>query len=738
MKKERGRESALQRWLYLWIASAIFLGAFLLFQVQPMIARYLLPWFGGSATTWSVCMLFFQAALLAGYAYAHGSVRWLSGRTQSRVHLAVLLLSAVVLATQTGLWGPPVFPGPEMRPPGEGSPAVQLLLILLVSLGLPGLILASASPLMQAWYGRIAPARSPYRLYALSNAGSLIALVTYPFIVEPLLSLRTQAVVWSVLFVAFLLVSSLVSLALRFGVPLEAWAAEEPKAPSPRRRTARPGIKRMLAWLAFAAAGSVMLLATTNQLSRDVAAVPFLWVAPLALYLLSYILTFSHSNGYSRGWWIPILAVACVGALFVLWEPFGAGIVVQGVVYGLVLMASCMVCHGELVRLRPVPEHLTSFYLMVALGGAIGGVFVSIAAPGLMDGLWEFQIGLVAVWFLLAAALAMEKPTFETEQLLKFGKFGALGTGCLLAALLYAAEAGQTGAPVRCNRSFYGLVRVYEFNAEYESWHLYALYHGSTKHGLQFRHDSLRNEPASYYAEDTGIGIALLFHPKKMRGVESLRIGVIGMGTATIAAYAEQGDSVRFYEINQDVIDLSLGEDPVFTYAAECAGDVEVVRGDGRLSLERELDLGGSQQFDVFVLDAFNSDAIPLHLLTREALQVYLAHLGTEGIIAVHISNRYLDLKPVLYRLADELGLVAGAMEVADVWTPGCFPSEWMLMTRDGRLFRENGLDAFLFDREMPFDSAALWTDDYANLLGVVRVDALLRGDLDEGPETEM
>jgi hypothetical protein len=764
-------------------ALTIFLSAFLLFQIQPLIGKAILPWFGGAPAVWTTCMLFFQLLLLCGYAYAHGLATFLKPRAQRRVHVALLVLALLGLTLATFFWKSPVLPGPGWKPADPESPVLRILALLLVCVGLPYFLLATTGPLLQSWFARERPGASPYRLYALSNAGSLLALLTYPFAVEPKLTLHTQALAWAGGFVLF--AAGCAFLAFRFSASAErgiaAMAGTEPVGVAAEEEA--PRLRRRLLWLALAACASVMLLATTNQLCQEVASIPFLWVLPLCLYLLSFILCFESDRIYRRGIFGPALVLGIGAVVYVLNEGFSVSLTLQVAAYAFALFACCMVCHGELVRLKPGPRHLTGFYLMVSAGGALGGVLVGVVAPRVFHGFWEYHVGLVLVgllavvmllrdagswlragrpWPALAVMLAFtvlalkvrESGWFDGAVAYARGAFSspkraALSAGSLLlAAVLLAATRtvwwrrgrpvfaaaclsialGLLGAAlaadiegfrseaVSVTRNFYGVLTVEEENKEFPDLHLLRLRHGHIVHGFQYQSPEKRHLATSYYSDKSGIGLAIHLHPHREL---SLRIGVVGLGVGTIATFARFGDTVRFYDINPDVVRLSLGPHRVFTYLTDCAGKVEVVQGDARLSLERELAQGTPQRFDVLAIDAFSSDSIPVHLLTREAVSVYLAHLARpDGILAVHISNRYLDLEPVVKGLADALHLDASLIDVDD---GGSFwSSTWILLSPEGDVLQRSGIDenAEELDAEK---HARLWTDDYSNLFQVLK-----------------
>ena len=665
-------------------AGTIFLSSFLLFLVQPLIARLILPWFGGSAAVWTTCMLFFQALLLAGYAYAHILNSNVPGKKlQMSIHTVLLLGALAVL---------PIAPEEAWKPAGDEEPVSHILLLLGATVGLPYFLLAATSPLVQAWFARARPGENPYRLFAVSNLASLVALLGYPFFVEPFLSAGGQVSVWSWLFVAF---AALCAVA--------AWTAPSRAAPEEAAARAAP-IRRshVMLWLVLSATGSVLLLAVTNHLTQNVASVPLLWLAPLTLYLASFIVTFEGGRIYrAETLWIFLLAwIAGMGWLiadsdFQFELPLQLGIFLPGLFLG------CVFCHGELYRLRPAPRHLTAFYLTVSAGGALGGLLVAVVAPLAFSGYYELGIGLV-VLALLAA--------------LRFSALNLAARFASLAVLMAAAGCAvydglRHQQDVRiATRSFYGVLRVKEYGDPGQPTHLRRLVHGTIMHGEQYLHDSSRRLLTTYYHETSGIGAAL-----RSKQSRPMRVGVIGLGTGTLAAYGRRGDLYRFYDIDSRVIRIARSE---FTYLEDSEATIETALGDARLTLERE----APQEFDVLAVDAFSSDAIPVHLITREALGVYLRHVKPGGIVAFHVSNRFLELAPVVARLAAEHGahavLVADDPDESDATRSH---SDWVLVSRDaGALEHEEIVAA----GAMPAEDRPrwrTWTDDYSNLIQILK-----------------
>ncbi|HCF56827.1 MAG TPA: ferrichrome ABC transporter permease [Myxococcales bacterium] len=697
-------------------ASVIVLSAFLLFLVQPLIGRVVLPWFGGTPAVWTTCMLFFQVLLLAGYGYSHLLAARLRAGRQARLHALLLAAAALALGAATIAWGTPLIPGPDWRPADSAFPTLRVLALLSVSVGLPYLVLSTTGPLLQAWFCRAFPGRPVYRLYALSNLGSILALLSYPFILEPLLPVGIQAWGWAVgfgLFAAGALACALFVARLK-GPP--SVAPEQSGDFAPTRE--RPKAPRFALWTLLAAAASVMLLAVTNQLCQEIAVVPFLWIAPLVLYLLSFVLCFESTRWYTRRRFLPALFTATGLAIAALHLGPTANLGLQLGAYLLLLFCCAMVCHGELAALKPPPQGLTGFYFALALGGALGGVLVGLVAPRVFKGLWELHLGLGGTWLLVLVAPARDRGSAL------WGRHGRLARWGLASAVIgllgfLALNAGEPLEGARWSgRSFYGRLAVTEVGGSGEQ-RRFELRHGPVVHGLQFAEGPRRALATTYYGPDSGVGLALRRHPRRLEGAP-LRVGVVGLGVGTLAAYGRPGDRFRFYEINPEVIRLARGDGGFFGFLAESAATIEVVEGDARISLERELRAGEEADLDLLVLDAFSSDSIPVHLLTREALASYLARLAPGGVIAVHVSNLFLDLSPVVARLAAAFGLSVAIVESnpppsADE-AEAQFSSEWMLLSRSP-LSEPELAAASRPARERPGRG---WTDDFSNLFETV------------------
>jgi spermidine synthase len=664
-------------------AGTIFLSSFLLFLVQPLIARLILPWFGGSAAVWTTCMLFFQALLLAGYAYAHLLTKLSSKRLEAGIHSALLLLAIVTL---------PISPSEAWKPAGEDEPVSRILLLLGASVGLPYFLLAATSPLLQAWFARARPGQDPYRLFAVSNLASLIALVGYPFVVEPNLGGVDQVRVWSWLFAAFAALCAAV-----------AWVTPRSVMEAHVARDGADARAPYVLWLALAATGSVLLLAVTNHLTQNVAAVPLLWLAPLTLYLASFVLAFEGARWYQPRWLWPLILVWVAGMAWLLVDSeWDFELPMQLAVYLPGLLLGCLFCHGELYRLRPAPSRLTAFYLAVSAGGALGGLLVAVVAPIVFTAYYELGIGLTVLAVLAAVRFA------DVSRVARYASLAVL----LGVAACAAYDGFRYHEDVRvAARSFYGVLRVKEYGVPGDDAHLRRLVHGAIMHGEQYMHPTFRNTLTTYYHEDSGIGAAI----RSIRA-RPARVGVIGLGTGTIAAYGRNGDIYRFYDIDSRVMRVAQTE---FTYLRDSAATIELALGDARLTLERETPQG----FDVLAVDAFSSDAIPVHLITREALGVYLKHVKPDGIVAFHVSNRFLDLIPVVARLAKEHEVHAVLVrdDPDEEIDHRRSRSDWVLVSRSAeRLKREAIVDRGGEPVEDHPDWRT-WTDDYSNLIQILK-----------------
>jgi hypothetical protein len=686
----------------LLVAATIALSAFLLFLVQPIIAKQILPWFGGTSAVWITCMVFFQVVLLCGYAYAHALTRYTSPRVQARMHISLLAASLLFLPIVAREW---------LKPAGEEDAALAILALLAATIGLPYFLLSATGPLLQHWIAHRFAEKTVYRLFALSNFGSLLGLLSFPFVIEPFASSQVQAYAWSGAYTVFVLACSMTAwqaqrvLAHRAGQPQP--ARERPAVPTAVE--VPPAAADYGLWLLLAALGSVLLLATTSHITQNIASVPFLWVLPLTLYLLTFVLAFEGRSGrgfYERKWWLfptLVLAVAMSWGLSVSRGVLDIGVAVP--LYSVGLFLACMFCHGELAHAKPSPRYLTHFYLTLSAGGALGGLAVGLIAPRVFPAYFELPLALAAL-----AALA---------------SWLAIGNRTLIGPALVASAATAYSGwhyvdfvkndTIVMQRSFYGTLRVRETGSGDKQ--VRRLLHGVILHGEQFTRAADRIEPGTYYARSSGIGLAIA--ARQANG--PVRVGVVGLGVGTLSAYGRDGDQLRFYELDPHVLDVARSH---FTYLDSTPASVQFEIGDARLSLERELKRGAARGYDVLAIDAFSSDSIPVHLITREAIELYAQHIAPDGIIAVHISNRFLDLKPVLANIAAATGLAARLVSDSPADDSVAAGTDWVLLAKDARVFDEPPL-AGKAEALAAVPLFSLWTDQFNNLLDVLKVKPL-------------
>jgi hypothetical protein len=726
----------------------LFAGSGLLFLVQPMCAKMVLPLLGGSPGVWNTCMVFFQAGLLAGYACAHAGPTWLGTRPHAVLHLGFLILPFFILPIALG----------EQPPDADAWPALWLLRALLISVGLPFVMLAGNAPLLQRWFATTghARARDPYFLYAASNLGSMVALLGYPFLVEPNFALHRQSSLWTVGY------GVLVVLSLACAVAMWSAGRQADTLPaSTKTSTASPRFSERVSWLLLALVPSSLMLSVTQFLTTDIAAIPLFWVLPLALYLLTFILVFAGKPLVPHALvlrWLPLIVLVLV--LIKLTEATEPAVMILGV-HLLGMFWICLACHGELARRRPGADHLTEYYLWLALGGVLGGMFNGLLAPLLFKSIVEYPLILIAACLLLprrvedpasrsAGQRAAALRDFALPLVLGLGTAGLILVGehlslqpgpvsvavmfmvpvviaytfverpvrfglglaaILLAASLYPGVHGRT---VYRARSFFGVHQVTE-DAGFRQF-----VHGNTVHGLQSLNPAKLSIPLGYYHPKGPIGH--LFQVMKQDDPRRSRVALIGLGTGAMAAYARPGQHWTFFEIDREVIRIASPEARLFTYLGDAQGTVDVVAGDGRLMVA-----GSEERFGVIVVDAFNSDSIPVHLLTRQALKIYRSRLTEHGILAMHISNRYLDLEPVLANLAQD----AGPPMVCWIWNDRELPQRAKEM---GRLAAQwallaNSLDDLAMIARPPFHwrgahadpTLHVWTDDFSNLFQVLK-----------------
>lgn len=670
----------------LLFACTIFTSAFLLFLVQPIVAKQILPWFGGSAAVWTTCLVFFQVALLAGYAYSDFTTRKLKPRAQAILHIALLALSLAVL---------PIIPDVSWKPAGAEDPGLRILGLLLVTIGLPYFLLATTGPLVQAWFARAFPRGTVYRLFALSNLASMLALISYPFAFEPWVTTALQAGAWSIGYALFAVLcagSALYGLRNANMPAAVAEPAAQDTGPAPTR------FDRVL-WLSLSAMGSWMLLAITNHITQNIASIPFLWLAPLTLYLLTFILCFESDGWYQRSWMLGPTAVLlgmCAWGLQTSEIALDIKTAVPLYLGGLFMF--CMFFHGELAKIRPAPRHLTQFYLMISLGGALGGMFVGLVAPRIFPTYFELGLGFV-VTAILATITLRKQPFFV--WIIPIALAGVCG-------YFWNKQVDNLREDTLVMvRNFYGTLRVKDIGTAENDDGVRRLIHGVILHGEQYLKPSRSGEATTYYGPDSGVVLAI-----RNTQQENQRVGVIGLGTGTLAVWGKPDDNYHFYDINPQVIDIAQSQ---FTYLKNSKAKIDISLGDARLSLEREMPHG----FDVLVVDAFSSDSIPVHLITREAMAVYLKHVKPGGAIVFHVTNRFLKLAPVVKQLADDLGLYT-ALIVDEADEVAYSKTDWVIVTRDKALL-ENEAIAQKASAIDVIPGLRLWTDDFNNLFQILK-----------------
>jgi hypothetical protein len=695
-------------------AATIFLSAFLLFQIQPMLAKFILPWFGGSAAVWSAALLFFQLFLLVGYLYAHCVVRYLRPKTQILLHATLLTASLLAL---------PIIPALRWKPvlADGGDPAMHILLLLAATAGLPYILLSATSPLLQAWYLRTRAGAIPYRLFALSNFGSMLALLSYPVLVEPKLALGAQAKVWSLGYAMFAVICAIAAWKSRGGeIRIGSTAADAPMSgtalgDSLRQDAAlmaRPTAGAIALWIGLAACASTLLLAVTSHLTQNIAPIPLLWIVPLSLYLLSFIVCFEYDRLYHRVVFLPLLA-GSLGLLAYGDTLYENNAEMRRLIPALcgALFVCCMVCHGELARKKPHPRYLTLFYLMVSAGGAAGGLFVALAAPRLFTGYWELPIAMVGCVVLVTCVLWNAIRGGGVRATVRVVVRAAMiAVTVAFAIYLGRAEWNKHREYVLSARNFYGVLRVRDNPARQYYTARRVLIHGTISHGTQLLQPGSERIATSYFGSGSGVSRAI--HAKGNAG--ALRLGVLGLGAGVTATLAREGDTLHYYEINPLVAQIANRE---FGFLRACPASKQIFLGDGRLVLEGLPD----EALDVFVIDAFSSDSIPVHLLTREAFAIYQRHLKPDAVMALHITNRFLNLEPVVAKAATESGWT-GVIVTDDGWEQDYYsPSDWVVLSRTAAIFTQEEFQDGFVDKLRSRPNFRTWTDDYSNVIQILK-----------------
>ena len=690
----------------------IFLAAFLLFQVQPLIAKMILPFFGGGAAIWTACLLFFQAFLLFGYLYSHCLTKLNSITKQVTVHAVLLIMSLYFL---------PINLRDVDFTVDVNMPMKDILMLLMMLVGPPYFMLATTGPLVQRWLSYLDVHKLPYKLYSLSNIASLLALLSYPFLIEPLLTTEKQSFLWSIAYLGF----SLAFLILCFVMIKQKNLCLAGEARI--QTTGGSNKKEYILWLLLSAVGVLLLVSTTNAMTQNVPPVPFLWILPLCIYLLTFIISFHSPHWYVRWYWFVLFVIASFAAILLFFIGSQFDIITQIVLYSLVLLSACMICHGELARLKPAVERLTLFYLNISIGGFLGSLFVALVAQNIFSQFFEFPLAVFSVYILFAASVLWHKTksSHKTNQsnikepgsasLLGMSKAKVLlstsAISLLLLLILFSYLNGLFSHTNILNaRNFYGILSVKDVIIDGETER--RLIDGTTSHGTQSLQPEKKQIARSYYRSNTGVAIAL----EQLGRNRKINAGFVGLGAGTLAAYGRTGDNFTFYELNPNVVRIANSH---FSYLSQTKANIEILLGDGRISLADDMALNGSRQYQLLVIDAFSSDSIPIHLLTKEAFDLYWQHISNDGVLAVHISNSHLDLTPVVRGLAKALD-----KEIFYVKTEaahqGQHEVEWVLLAnKAGSL--SNNLYSFSDNWPSSANETFLWTDDYSNLLSVLR-----------------
>jgi hypothetical protein len=669
-------------------AFTAFLSAFLLFWVQPLLGHFILPWFGGSPSVWTVCLLFFQTMLVAGYFYSHLlQKKWMLGKNLW-VHGCLLLVSCLLL---------PVIPETSWRPTGGGDPSGRILGLLFVTVGLPYILLSATAPLLHSWHARRSGDAGGYRLYAWSNGGALTALVLYPTLLAPNFGRILQSQIWAFAF-------GILALALIRCGWLARSRSDHHQSDIMPEWSPPPGAGDRVLWIVLPMLGTLLLTSITQIISQDISVVPLLWVLPLALYLLSHILAFTHGRFYPKnvGRWLSCFASGAL--VYALDREHKAGVLEQLLLFNGGLFLLCWMLHGELARLKPEGRYVSSFYLSLAVGGALGGAFVGIIAPLLFSSYVEVHIGLVcsAVALLILVWRDADGPLHQGRKLWAWGLLGLL---CIAMTWKLASDVqGRHKKTLFVSRSFFGALQVktYALRSKPDD-RIRHLLDGRISHGFQYLDPEKRNLPTAYFVEESGVGLAMLYRPDD----EGRNFGVIGLGVGTLASYTDPGDSISFYELNPDVVEVSKR---YFSYLNDAGGVVDVHVGDGRLALER----APYQGFDVLVLDAFSSDAVPTHLLTKEAMKIYWRHLDPEGILAINVTNRHINLLPVIQGHALTHQIPAVFVRHRSKSPMGSYVSHWILMSANEDFLAWPPIAMNTSKPPVGHQGPVFWTDDHA------------------------
>ena len=687
-----------------YFISTVFTSAFLLFMVQPIIAKQILPWFGGSSAVWTTCMVFFQMVLLMGYGYSDWVVRRLDQRKQAILHTVLVLFSLAWL---------PILAGDQWKPDSDTEPSVRILLLLLATVGLPYFLLSTTGPLVQAWVAKTHPQIKVYRLFALSNLASLLSLLCYPPFIEPHVNLKTQAMAWSGLYCLFaLMVIVSVWRTLR---AQNSSALDHSLASVTAVQTQAPKRGLVVLWYLLATLGSVLLLSFTNHMTQNIASVPFLWIVPLVIYLATFILVFdvggsrAQSGWYSRKWFMPLLMVLLLLTANGMVEGYASTMNIYFALplFCVLLFVACMFCHGELAAMRPEPQYLTQFYLALSVGGAIGGLLVGVLAPLVFDSFVEMPLALMACALLATYLWWQSPPSNWSKGWTQSITAATLGLSALTGWWLWDYSMPSENTIVS-KRDFYGTLSVTQTGPLEDKGTLRHLYHGTISHGWQYTDTQLRTKPISYFGPEAGISKVLDFYAQQRPSID---VGILGLGIGVLVAYGRENDNYRIYELVPSVLEIAK---KYFWYLTDAKANLSLTLGDGRLNLERE----PSQQFDMLSIDAFSSDSIPMHLMTVEALQVYQKQIKPEGAIVYNVTNRLINLAPMVQLLAQQEGMTA--ILISDTNAQGdYYKTDFVIVTRNQKLIQDPRLASAT--PIVPIPGLKVWTDNHNNLFDVLR-----------------
>ena len=682
---------------------SIFISAFLLFQVQPMIARYILPWYGGSASVWTTCLLFFQAGLLLGYGYSHVLTKYFGLKNQVKIHIALLLLSFITL---------PITPGEWLKPQDSDNPITGIISLLAITVGFPYIMVSTTGPLLQYWFSISFPKKSPYGLYALSNFGSLLGLITYPILVEPYLNLKTQTWIWSAGYLFYAIFCAYTAYSI--------WKLKPMIKESVQSKSGKIENYKWIFWLLLSFMGTFMLLSISNKLTQDLVVVPFLWIIPLSLYLVSYIIAFGNPKWYNRKLFFTsmVLILAMILKMELQFEYVTREKPIETMIlwYCLGVFNVCMILHGELARLKPKENKLTFYYLMISSGGVLGGMVCNFIIPILFSGFWEVYFGFAGFVTLITWVILKYEPEMKSSSKRFLFSTASIVTIIGLIISFNRIHTAYNKDVIASSRNFYGVLRVTDESKNSDYW-FRKLVHGDIMHGGQFMHKDHKRLPVSYYGPSSGIGLAITQHPYRTDSVnKGMRVGMIGLGVGCISIYGNEKDVFRYYEINPLVENMAR---KYFTYLADSKFRTDVIIADGRTALEKELKETGSHQFDVLAIDAFTGDMIPTHLLTREAIELYLKHLKDDGILVFNITNKYLNIFSVLEGQSKTLNMpLYFFQQVPD--QSGLALAYWGMFTKNEKFINKENVKKNIVSFNSGGYPTIFWTDDYSSILPLI------------------